>query len=123
MPKSTSEKGKWGEEIAAVFLEKKGFKIVFRNWRAERGDIDIIALDKNHLVFVEVKSGSAEPYGPLEFRITPSKKRQLCKLALIFLQRSAEHNLPNNAYRFDVVIVEGHPGKYEIRHYQNAFGC
>ncbi|MEJ2634141.1 MAG: YraN family protein [Calditrichia bacterium] len=121
MVKSTSDKGKWGEDIAAEFLGKKGYRILFRNWRAERGDIDIIALDGDCLTFVEVKSGSSELYGPPELRITPSKKRQLYKLASVFIQNSQEYHIPNNSYRFDVIVIDGKPNKYEIRHFEHAF--
>lgn len=121
MPKSKSEKGKWGEDIAAEFLQKKGYRILFRNWRAERGDIDIVALDGKCVVFVEVKGGSSEKFGPPELRITPGKKRQLYKLGWLFLQKASEYHIDNDSYRFDVVIVDGHPGKYQIRHYRHAF--
>jgi putative endonuclease len=121
MPKSKTEKGNWGEDIAEQFLRKKGFNILHRNWRCERGDIDIVAMDKNCLVFVEVKSGSTEIFGPPELRITDSKKRRLYKLASLFLQRAAESQLANDSNRFDVVIVDGTPNKYVVRHYENAF--
>ena len=121
MPKSKSEKGKWGEEIAANFLQKRGYRIIFRNWRAERGDIDIVALHENCLVFVEVKSGSTELYGPPELRITNSKKRQLFKLASIFIQQAAQYKIQNDSYRFDVVVVDGYPNRYQIRNFEHAF--
>lgn len=121
MNKSTTEKGKWAEDIAEQFLKKKEYRILFRNWRAEKGDIDIIAMDGEYLVFVEVKSGSTELYGPPELRISPSKKRQLYKLALRFIQQSEQYHLDNEAYRFDVIIVDGYPNKYKIRHYEHAF--
>ncbi len=121
MAKSTSDKGKWGEDLAVRFLKKKNYQIIFQNWRAERGDIDIIAQDGDTLVFVEVKSGSTELYGPPELRITPAKKHQLYKLATLFIQRSEEYRLTNESYRFDVVVVDGTPDRYEIRHYEHAF--
>lgn len=121
MAKSTVEKGRWGEEVAAHFLEQKGFRILFRNWRAERGDIDIVAMDAKCVVFVEVKSGSTEKFGPPELRITPAKKRQLYKLGLLFLQKAEEYHLQNDSYRFDVVVVDGTQRRHEIRHYINAF--
>ena len=121
MTHGTIDMGKWAEDTAAQYLEKKSFKILFRNWRAERGDIDIIALDKQYLVFVEVKGGLSQKYGPPELRITASKKRQLYKLATLFIASSNELNLPNTNYRFDAVIVDGNRQNYKIRHYENAF--
>jgi len=121
MVKSTTDKGKWGESVAREYLEKKNYKIISTNWRAERGDIDIIALDKSCLVFVEVKSGYTEKFGPPELRITQGKKRQLYKLASLFLQKMQNSEMKNDSYRFDAVIVDGYPSNFKIRHYENAF--
>lgn len=121
MSSNKTNKGKWGEEIAVQYLNKKGFQILFRNWRAERGDIDIIALDGNCLTFVEVKAGTTELYGPPELKITKSKKKQLYKLASLFLQQANNYQVQTNSYRFDVVIIDGTPHKYKVRHYPNAF--
>jgi putative endonuclease len=121
MTRSTVNKGKWGEDIAENYLRKKSYKILFRNWKAERGDIDIIAMDGGCLVFTEVKIGFSEKYGPPELRITEAKKRQLYKLASIFIQKSEKNSSNYESYRFDVVIIDGIPQKYTIRHYKNAF--
>jgi len=121
MQQSTAEIGKWVEDIAAQFLESKNYQILFRNWRAGRGDIDIIALADNFIVFVEVKGGSSKLFGAPELRITPAKKRQLYKLASLFLTEVENYHIPHDHYRFDVVIVDGNPSKYDIRHYENAF--
>jgi putative endonuclease len=120
MIKSTVSKGKWGEDLVERHLKKLGYKILYRNWRAERGDIDLIALDDNCLTFIEVKTGTTEIYGPPELRITKYKKRQLYKLGLAFLQKAEEYNIQYNSTRFDVVVVDGNQNKYEIRHYKNA---
>jgi putative endonuclease len=121
MGKNNTDKGKWAEEVASHYLENKMFKVLFRNWRTLRGDIDIVALDGDCLVFVEVKAGFSQSYGPPEFRITSSKKRQLYKLASIFIAEEDFSNIEHQSYRFDVVIVDGHQNKYDIRHYKNAF--
>jgi putative endonuclease len=121
MKRSTSDVGKWVEDIAAQYLEKKSYQILFRNWRALRGDIDIIALDGTCVVFVEVKGGFSKLYGPPELRITEGKKHQLYKLASLFLVEVDQYHIPHDHYRFDVVIIDGHPNKYDIRHYENAF--
>jgi putative endonuclease len=121
MVKSTTDKGKWGETIAREYLEKKKYKIISTNWRAERGDIDIIAIDNSCLVFVEVKSGYTEKFGPPELRITHGKKRQLYKLASLFLEKMQDSEIKNDSYRFDAVIVDGYPDNFKIRHYENAF--
>lgn len=115
-----TETGKWGEEIAAQYLTQKGYRIIHRNWRAERGDIDLICLDAGCLVFVEVKTGFSQKYGPPELRITPSKKRQLKKLAEIFLQQHENEEPGFEEARFDVVVIDGYRNEYQIRHYKNA---
>lgn len=119
MTESTCDTGKWGEEIAARYLESKSYQILYRNWRAGKGDIDIIARDHQDLVFVEVKGGSSHHFGPPELRLTPAKKRQLYKLALLFLEQN--QTLSPDMCRFDVVIIDRSQTRYEIRHYQNAF--
>lgn len=118
-PKHT-ETGRWGEEIATKYLVEKGYRILHRNWRAERGDIDLVCLDGSCLVFVEVKTGFSQKYGPPELRITASKKRQLIKLAEIYLQQN-ENNEPGfSETRFDVIVIDGNKKDYQIRHYKNA---
>jgi putative endonuclease len=117
---STSRKkfGDWGEEIAVRYLIENGFSILMRNFRAERGEIDIIAREGDCVVFVEVKTGRSDKFGPPEERITRSKQRQLYRIASHFIQQNPDLEAD---YRFDAVIIDGHPGQYEIRHYRNAF--
>jgi putative endonuclease len=119
--KSTFVIGQWAEKIAADYLADKGYEILYMNWRAERGDIDIIARHGSFLVFVEVKGGSSEIYGPPELRITEAKKRQVYKLATLFLAQNEDSDLGNQDHRFDVVVVDGTENKFSIRHYENAF--
>ena len=121
--KNKNEFGKWGEDVAVEYLKKKGFTLLYRNWRAERGEIDIIARDGGYVVFVEVKTGSSEKYGPPELRLTPGKKRQLIKVASLFICQAEEKREDCEGYRFDVVVVDGHRQKYQVRHYENAFGA
>ncbi len=118
MSDSRQKTGHWGETVAASFLKKSGFEILQRNYRAERGEIDIIARKAGTIVFVEVKAGKVSDYGLPEERVTPAKQRQLYKVAGCFIEAHPE--LPDN-FRFDVIVVEGSPERYQIRHYQNAF--
>ncbi len=112
------EFGDWGEDIAVKFLLENGFTILMRNFRAARGEIDIIAREKNCIVFVEVKTGNSHKYGPPEERITPAKQRQLYKIANQFI---AENPKLDCDFRFDAVIIDGSRERHEIRHYRNAF--
>ena len=118
MPKNKKAFGNCGEDIAVKYLEKKGFAILHRNFRAERGEIDIIAREKDCIVFVEVKTGNSDKFGPPEERISMSKRRQLYKIAKAYIQ---DNPMPDVDYRFDAVIVDGTPHNHEIRYYENAF--
>ncbi len=94
--------GKTGETIASNFLKKKGYTIVTRNYRRKFGEIDIIARDRDYLVFIEVKTRTGTSHGhPLE-AITFKKQRQISKVAQCYL---AENDLYDVAARFDVVSV------------------
>ncbi|MFQ5583106.1 MAG: YraN family protein, partial [Calditrichia bacterium] len=110
--------GKWGEDIAEKYLREKGFSIITRNFRAERGEIDIVARDGDCVVFVEVKTGNSHKFGPPEERITMAKRRQLYKIASHYIQQNPGEEVD---YRFDAVIIDGTQQKYEIRYYKNAF--
>ena len=94
--------GKKGERLAMNYLRQAGYKIISSNYRTRLGEIDLIAEEGETLVFVEVKTRSSKNCGhPLE-SITPSKKRQIEKVALEYLSknRQFERNI-----RFDAVAV------------------
>ncbi len=94
--------GKTGETIASDFLEKNGYTIIARNYRRKFGEIDIIARERDYLVFIEVKTRTGTSHGhPLE-AITLRKQRQISKVAQCYL---TENHLFDTAARFDVVSV------------------
>ena len=104
MKQQNFSKGKAGENLAVSFLEKQGFKIIEKNWRFSRmGELDIIAQDKNTLVFIEVKARSSNFFGnPLE-SVDEKKFNKIQKLAEIYLSQN-----PNNSYegfRFDLIGI------------------
>jgi len=113
--------GKAGEEQAAVYLLAKNWEIVARNWRTRRGEIDIIAMDGDTLVFVEVKTWPHGQEADLETVIGPTKKKRMIETAKHFL---AAHRQYNGMYiRFDVVFLSSDPlegGLPEIRHFESA---
>ena len=111
--------GQKGEELAAAFLSKQGHKIIRRNYRHGKGELDIVSLDGRTLVISEVKSYRARPLGAAEFRVNKRKQRQIIQTAYAFL---AEHpGMEGMDVRFDVLIVDfsSYPAKI-IRH-QAAF--
>lgn len=111
--------GKSGEKIALRYLEDKKYRILARNFRLFRGEIDIIALDRKTLVFVEVKTRKSTDFGMPEESVTPSKQEQIRKIAQGFLTKN---NLNETECRFDVISLIFDEGKgFSIRHIQNAF--
>lgn len=110
--------GAKGEELAARFLEDKGFEIVERNYRARRGEIDLIARDGETLVFVEVKLDRTGRFGQPEGWVDGKKQRQIAKTALRYLQ---ENRLVDAGCRFDVVAISIGRAKTNISHIPDAF--
>jgi len=111
MPK----KGLGGEAAAASFLEEKGMRILERNFRSLRGEVDIIALDGETIIFVEVKTWSTYGIDALEQALDSKKQRKIIETSkyFLFLHRKYKYM----AIRFDVIFIspEG------INHLASAF--
>ena len=103
-----------GEIKARRFLKKKKYKIIKNNYRTQFGEIDIIAVDKNYLVFVEVKTRTSTVYGSASQAVNQNKQRHIKNVALYFLK---QNNLLESNVRFDVIEVYDN----EINHIENAF--
>ena len=95
--------GELGEKMAKEYLQKKGYHIIETNFRCREGEIDIIAQDKDYLVFVEVRTRKGSGYGTPEESITTAKKEKLTSLAFAYLQT---HRKSPSLWRFDVVAIE-----------------
>lgn len=95
--------GIFGENFAAVYLTSHGYKIIERNFKKRYGDIDIVALDGETLVFVEVKTRKSDEYGSGEDAITPYKLRSLTKSAQYYCYKKEIEDKP---MRIDLVSVE-----------------
>lgn len=96
-------RGKKGESLAISYLKSLGFKIIERNFKKKYGEIDIVALDKDTLVFVEVKTRWSQKFGSPEEAVTPRKLRSVIKSAHYYKLLHPE--LPE-AMRIDVVAVD-----------------
>ncbi len=106
-----------GEERAAKYLKKQGYYIIAKNFQTRFGEIDIIAEDKEYIVFVEVKSRSEKSIAePREF-VDLRKQRKIIKTAEIYLSENPAEKQP----RFDVVEVKREKGKTSLNHIVNAF--
>jgi len=94
---------KRGEDIACNYLAKKGYKIIERNFRKRYGELDIVSVKSDTLVFIEVKTRKSSQFGsPLE-SITPRKLHVLTKTALFY--KSIHQKLPD-LLRIDAVAIE-----------------
>ncbi len=114
------EIGDRGEELAAAFLRKKGYRVLERNFVCRFGEADIIAEDGEFLVFVEVKLRKDRTFGEAREYVTLSKQKKIIRAAQYYLMKTdGEKQL-----RFDVVEVYPDPGKAggaEILHIADAF--
>lgn len=97
------ETGQLGEKLAQDFLKKKGYHIIETNCRCSRDEIDIIAYQRDWLVFIEVRTKSNLKFGTPEESITVSKMRHLERAAAYYLQ---SHSPASGLWRFDLVAVE-----------------
>ena len=112
------ELGKKGEELAFRFLKKKGYRMIEQNYVCKMGEMDLIAMEKDTLVFIEVKTRTSTTFGPPQLAVNSSKQRQLSKVALNFLK---EKNLEDVRARFDVVAILLRPKGEEIELIKDAF--
>lgn len=119
--KTTKEIGAKGEKIAAAYLKKHGYKIVAKNFSSRHGEIDIIAQNKDSLVFVEVKSRknseeNFKNYGLPSEAVNKTKQKHIIFTAEIFLQRHPT----DKTLRFDVIEVYLDKD-IKINHIEDAF--
>ena len=98
---TSAEIGSAGEKIAALYLEKKGYKILRRNYRVKGGEIDIIAENDDIISFVEVKTRSVDYISDGFEAVTKSKQKLIIKAAAEYFYRCGSDKQP----RFDVVSI------------------
>ena len=110
--------GKDGEKIAAAYLKKNGYRIIEINFRCSIGEIDIVAKEKDDLVFVEVKTRKSIELGYPEQAVGIRKQKKMSQLALWYLQK---RKIADTNARFDVVAVTLIPEKNEVKLIKNAF--
>jgi len=116
---SPHQLGKSGEITALRYLRRQGYKIIARRCKVGRGEIDIIAYDKQTLVFIEVKTRRSRRFGTPEESVTFTKQKQIRRLAEKYC---AQHDLEDSPCRFDVLTLERLPDKgWTITQFRNAF--
>lgn len=107
-----------GENIAAEYLQNKNYRILQRNWRYKRVEIDIIASIPETLVFVEVKTRHGNRFGEPENFVDHHKEKNLEKVAEAYL----EHSHYEGEIRFDIIAITFYnQTQFEIHHIEDAF--
>jgi len=116
----THAAGRWGEEVAADFLMRAGYRILGRRVRPDRRDeLDIVARKDESLVFVEVKTRATEDFGRPLSAVDCAKRKALNRAAVRYLRQL---DFPKLYYRFDTIEVIGTEGAEPVvRHIENAF--
>lgn len=120
MKKFNYDIGKYGEDIACEYLNRKNYKIIHRNFSNKQGEIDIISLYEDMIVFTEVKSRYNYNFGyPIE-SVTYNKRRTIINVAKYYIHIN---NLYKYNIRFDIceVFLNKTDEKYEINYIENAF--
>jgi putative endonuclease len=107
--------GMIGEKLAADFLTKQGYTIIETNYHCKEGEVDIIAMDSEFLVFIEVRTKNSRAFGSPEESVTKRKKEHLKNVAVRY--RETHDGLPVQ-WRIDFVAVEldrtGKPSRLEV---------
>jgi putative endonuclease len=109
--------GKKGEEVAARYLMHNGYTIIQRNWRYGKDEIDIIAQNKEYLIFIEVKTRSTQFFGDPEEAVNEKKQQFMIRAA----EEYVNQNEINQEIRFDIISIILQSGKQTLRHIEDAF--
>ena len=114
-------RGAWGEDYAAAYLRRHGYRILARNYSCRFGEIDIIAADRHYVVFVEVKLRASDRFVRAGAYVTPAKQARIRTAASLWL---AEHETELQP-RFDVIEIYAPYGERtlfpKINHLEDAF--
>jgi putative endonuclease len=114
---SNVAKGKRGEELAAEYLQSKGYKIITKNWRMGSLEIDLIVEKDNWLAFVEVKMRNSANFGGPWEAVNQRKRRNIINAADIYIKK---HQVTKHI-RFDIVSIIAINGKHDYLHIEDAF--
>ena len=109
--------GKLGEDIAAGYLERKGYKILERNYTYARVEVDVVCEYNNEIIFVEVKTRTSDQMAYPEQAVGKAKQKNIRLAAESFL----EENQITSSVRFDIIAVVKNESKFEIEHFEDAF--
>ena len=115
---SNQETGKLGEQLAADYVVTLGYKILERNWRYSRSEIDLIAMDGSILVLIEVKTRSYDFFGTPETFVSDQKELLMHEAASVYMEK-INHDWE---FRFDIIgILLNKNGTHKLEHFMDAF--
>ncbi len=114
------QQGNLGETLASEFLQKKGLKLLEKNYHCKLGEIDLIFRDCDMLVFVEVKLRQSEAFGPAALAVNPHKRKKIIRVAQYYLLEK-KLNPSRLSIRFDVVGITKSSEEWKCEHYRHAF--
>ncbi len=110
--------GNLAEELAATFLEEKGYKILVKNYRYQKGEIDIIAEFNNEIIIIEVKARGSDIFMKPQEAVTKKKIKSLVMVADYFMK---DRDLKQDV-RFDIIaVLPDEKGRLQITHLEDAF--
>ena len=115
MKVNTKERGQRGEDLAAQYLEKNGYRIIDRNVQLTMGEIDLVVCNVDYLVFVEVKSGKQDDDFPAWIHFDQKKRNKYVVLAQAYLARKPSDK---KDLRFDLISVS--LDTEDIEHFENV---
>jgi len=113
----TRETGDKGEQLAVELLQSKGYQILERNWRFSRAEVDIIAKQKDILVFVEVKTRSTALFGEPEEFLSSKQESLIMDAATVYMEQIGH----DWEIRFDIISIILKTPLPLIRHFEDAF--
>ena len=111
------ELGRKGEIVSQKYLEKEGYFVMARNFKCAYGEIDIIAVDKQELVFIEVKTRCNLKYGEARDSVSKTKKKHIKNASKYYIYK---YHLEDRFIRFDVIEAYLRNKKFYIRHIKNV---
>jgi putative endonuclease len=120
LPDARKLLGDLGERIAAAHLESKGYRIIDRNFDAREGELDLVAVDGDEVVFVEVRTRKGSAAGQAERSVNPRKSAKVIRAARRYVD--SHPDLDDHPLRIDVIAVElTRDGKLQhVEHYEDA---
>ena len=118
MTKHRQKMGRRGEDLAVRFLTQNQYKVLERNWRYSRSEIDIIASIDDILVFIEVKTRRSDVFASPEESVDQAKQRKIVDAA----NRYMDLHQYEDEIRFDIISIVMHSDySYTIKHFEDAF--